>query len=115
MRTMMLLPILLVSVSATAKNPAPVPHPPLVSLHKGEMTDPSASPVCRDRIDVVRESRGLPKLRRDTVAPTKPLFIATVDERIDGCSVLVMRNNTSDVRPLPQFQDGPAKLTPLTQ
>jgi hypothetical protein len=115
MRTMMLLPILLASVSATAKSPAPVPHPPLVSPHGGEITDPSASPVCRDRIDVVRESRGLPKLRRDTTAPAKPLFIAAVDKRIGGCSVLVMRNNTSDVRPLPQFQDGPAKMTPLAQ
>ncbi|MGZ3247255.1 MAG: hypothetical protein ACXU61_09270, partial [Croceibacterium sp.] len=65
------------------------------------MTDPSASLVCRDRIDVVRESRGLPKLRRDTAAPTKPQFIAAVDKRIDGCSVLVMRNDTSDLRPVP--------------
>lgn len=115
MRTMMLLPISLVSVSATAKSPAPLPRPPLVSPQRGEMTDPSASPICRDRIDVVRESRGLLKLGPDAAAPTKPLFIAAVDKRIDGCSVLVMRNNASDVRPLPQFQDGPAKQTPLAQ
>ena len=32
---------------------------------------------------------------------------------IDGCEVLVMRDNTSDIRPLPEFHDGPGKLTPL--
>jgi hypothetical protein len=61
--------------------------------------------VCRDRIIEAREERGLPELQRDTATPDEPLLIAAVDKRIDGCSVLVMRNNTSDIRPLPEIED----------
>jgi hypothetical protein len=76
-------------------------------------TDPSATQVCRDRIEAVRDGRGLPKLNRDNAAPAQPLLVAAVDKRIGGCSVLVMRNNTSDIRPLPQFEDGPGMVIPL--
>ena len=62
-------------------------------------TDQKAA--CRDRIELVRQERGLPMLQRDTAKPDETLFIAAVDKRIDGCSVLVMRNNLADVRPLP--------------
>jgi hypothetical protein len=87
--------------------------PPSVLRDRGEATDPRASQICRDRIEAVRDERGLPKLSRDNTAPAEPLLIAAVDKRIGGCSVLVMRNNTNDIHPLPQFQDGPPKLTPL--
>jgi len=60
-----------------------------------------SSPVCRDRIHEVRRENGQPALDRDA-AQEKPLFIAAVDKRIGGCSVLVMRNDTSDIRPLPE-------------
>ena len=63
--------------------------------------------ACRDRIELVRQERGLPKLQRDTARPDEPLFIAAVDKRIDGCSVLVMRENRADVRPLPAPDSGP--------
>lgn len=69
-------------------------------------------PVCRDRIQAIRDERGLPRLDRDNAAPDEPLLIAAVDQRIGGCSVMVMRNDTSDIRPLPT-QDGPARLQPL--
>ena len=65
--------------------------------------------ACRDRIELVRQERGLPKLQRDTARPDEPLFIAAVDKRIDGCSVMVMRNDTADVRPLPA-PEGDARL-----
>ena len=58
------------------------------------------SSVCRDRIQEVRRELGKPALERDA-SPQDPLFIAAVDRRIGGCSVLVMRNDTSDIRPLP--------------
>lgn len=58
---------------------------------------------CRDRIHLVRAERGLPLLQRDTASPDEPLFIAAVDHRLDGCGVLVMRNNTSDIRPVPRL------------
>jgi len=61
--------------------------------------------VCRDRIHEVREERGLPNLQRDTAKPDEPLLIAAVDQRIGGCSVLVMRSDTSDIRPLPTQQE----------
>lgn len=68
--------------------------------------------VCRDRIETVREERGLPRLDRTPARPDQPYFIAAVDHRIDGCSVMVMRQDTSDVRPLPPPRKGPATLTP---
>jgi hypothetical protein len=118
MRTMLLLPALLLSVGVSAEAPAPAPAerfspPPPVLRDRGEMTDPSTTPVCRDRIDKAREERGLPKLDQDTAKPVDPLYIAAVDKRIGGCSVLVMRNNLSDIRPLPEFHDNPAQLIPL--
>jgi hypothetical protein len=68
---------------------------------------------CRGRIETARAERGLPPLQRDTAKAGEPLFIAAVDKLIDGCEVLVMRNNLSDIRPLPEFEDGPGELTPL--
>ena len=59
-----------------------------------------SSAVCRDRIQQVRRELGQPELEHDA-APQDPLFIAAVDKRVDGCSVMVMRNDTSDIRPLP--------------
>jgi len=65
--------------------------------------------TCRDRIHLVREERGLPQLDRSTASPEASL-IAAVDHRIDGCSVMVMYNNTSDIRPVPTMPDGPPRL-----
>jgi len=57
--------------------------------------------VCHDRIHEVRRELGKPALDRHA-SPQEPLLIAAVDKRIGGCSVMVMRNDTSDVRPLPE-------------
>jgi hypothetical protein len=57
--------------------------------------------VCRDRVQEVRRELGKPALDRGA-SPQEPLLIAAVDKRIGGCSVLVMRNDTSDIRPLPE-------------
>ena len=87
---------------------APV-HPP------SEVTTPEGAGFrenCRDRIELVREERGLPKLERDSASPDEALLIAAVDKRVDGCSVMVMRHDTSDIRPLPEFEDGPSQLMP---
>jgi len=77
-----------------------------------EFQGPPEPANCRDRIHAVREERGLPRLQRDTASPEEPLFIAAVDKRILGCSVLVMRENLSDVRPLPALPEGPPRLMP---
>ena len=69
------------------------------------------SSECKDRIRQVREENGQPALDRDLAEPDEEILIAAVDHRIDGCSVLVMRNDTSDVRPLPE-NSGEVRLIP---
>ena len=61
--------------------------------------------ICRDRVHTVREERELPRLERETTDPEEPLLIAAVDHRIDGCSVLVMKYDSTDVRPIPKLDD----------
>ena len=68
--------------------------------------------ICRDRIHEVREANDQPRLRSDTADPDDPLLIAAVDQRIDECSVMVMRDNTSDVRPIPLPDDDETGLQP---
>jgi hypothetical protein len=94
---------LLLTTAATP--PASVTPEPQARL--GDLRGAPAGAVCRDRIDLVREERGLPKLERGTATGEEALLIAAVDHRIDGCSVMVMRNDTSDIRPLPAHKDGP--------
>jgi hypothetical protein len=66
---------------------------------------PEGRVICRDTVEQVRAQRGLPLLR-ENAAPDEPLMIAAVDHRINGCAVMVMYGNTSDVRPLPAPRDG---------
>ena len=71
-----------------------------------EIDPTTGKTVCRDKIHQVRAERDLPWVDRGTaVDPEQPLLIAAVDHRIDGCSVMVMRDDTSDVRPLPEPQE----------
>jgi hypothetical protein len=97
MRVAMLLITLLLATGATAGEPQAPPAMGAVIGAEG------SSPVCRDRILEVRREFGKPALERDA-AQQDPLLIAAVDKRIGGCSVLVMRNDTSDIRPLPAPQ-----------
>jgi hypothetical protein len=82
--------------------------PPTVEVRPGPLPEALAgeagsSAVCRDRIQEVRREFGRPELRD---APAEdPLFIAAVDKRIGGCSVMVMRGDTSDLRPLPAARE----------
>lgn len=68
--------------------------------------------VCRDRIHKVRGERGLPELKSEKADPDEPYFIAAIDHRIDGCSVMVMRNDLSDVRPIPKPDERAPLLRP---
>lgn len=67
---------------------------------------------CRGRIEAVREALGLPKLQRDSASPDAQVLILAVDKQVDGCEVLVMKNNARDIRPLPEYSDGPARMIP---
>ncbi len=82
-----------------AVDPAPLRIEPPRYLHDER--------VCRDRIQQIRDERGLPKLDRDNATSDEPLLIAAVDQRIGGCSVMVMRNDTSDIRPVPTEEGSP--------
>jgi hypothetical protein len=84
--------------------------PRTVPMFDGRPAVQDGQSVCRDRIQQVRDERGLPKLDYDNAKPDEGLLIAAVDQRIDGCSVMVMRNDTSDIRPLPAAPEGPARM-----
>ncbi|WP_305096063.1 hypothetical protein [Croceibacterium aestuarii] len=87
--------------ACTAGSPPPSGGPvPTIERLEGPSAADSAN--CRDKVYRVREERGLPALDKKGADPAEPLFIAAVDKRIDGCAVLVMRNDTSDIRPLPE-------------
>ena len=60
---------------------------------------------CEQTITQARNANGQPSLRREGAAPEDAEMIAAVDHRIDGCSVMVMHNDTSDVRPVPEPDD----------
>jgi len=124
MRLILSLSALALGVGASAAPPqaAPAldssPAPPSVRVVPNAPENSSAlkgsTPAnCRGRIEGARAERGLSKLERDTANPDPPMFIAAVDKLIGGCEVLVMRDNLSDIRPLPEFREGPGKLTPL--
>ena len=99
MRAVLPLIALLLATSASAQNRAD--SPPVTVLPGPVFGGDGSSAVCRDRIQEVRRDSGKPALQRDA-SPQDPLFIAAVDKRVGGCSVLAMRNDTSDIRPLPE-------------
>jgi hypothetical protein len=104
-----ILPLIALAFSIAAA-PAPKPVSPILPtpvIGEGDRAG------CRDRIEEVRNDRGLPKLDRKAASPDDGLLIAAVDKRIDGCSVLVMRNDTRDIRPLPTAPDGPPRVQPI--
>jgi hypothetical protein len=111
------LPLVALALATSAAADAPdtaLPQPELRGLPQGLDRSPQLAlndrRVCRDRIEAVRAASGLPALDSKNATDEKPLFIAAVDKRIGGCSVMVMRNNLSDIRPLPEPPTGPVRL-----
>lgn len=105
MRTVFLGLSALVLISATT--PTQLETPLLPTQQQGGVPPLSADEetICRDRIQQVRQANGQPLLKRETANQNETLLIAAVDQRIDGCSVMVMHNDTSDLRPLPKPSD----------
>lgn len=89
------------SVVAAAMLSATPPQQSLRFAPDGKPVDRTAEKVCANRIETVRAERGLPKLEREAASPQEPLFFTALDYRVDGCGALVMRNDTSDIRPVP--------------
>lgn len=110
MRAVLSLIPLALATGAAAEPPAP-PQQVIIPMPLHALSSPPTTQAgqvpCRDTIHEVREARGLP---REATAPEPGQLIAAVDHRINGCSVLVMRNDTSDVRPLPAMPDGSPQL-----
>lgn len=82
----------------SATSPAPADPAVAPTVYRPGAAPPQA--VCRERIQEARELAGKPAEPGD--ASADPLFIAAVAKLIGGCSVLVMRNDTSDFRALPR-------------
>ena len=89
----------LIAAAASAQGAPALPEAgrATVGLPALNVTSPQ---ICRDRIQTVRRELGKPALEGDA-SRGDPLLIAAVDKRIGQCSVMVMRNDTSDLRPLP--------------
>ena len=101
-----LIALFLTSAAAPPQAETEAPGEERVEAPVVEIDPTTGKAICRDKIQQVRAERGLPWVDRGTaVDPDQPLLIATVDHRIDGCSVMVMRDDTSDVRPLPEPQE----------
>jgi hypothetical protein len=94
-------PLAALLFTTAAALPEAVPTPPAPASAPGRVASPDdPGKICRDRVHQVRRELGKPELGREAPAGD-PLFIAAVDKRIGACSVLVMRGDTSDIRPLP--------------
>lgn len=111
---MMLLPYFAVmTVGATEPgHRAPPSRSPEGQAFTIEQPEEVTSKDCRDRIHLVRAARGLPRLDAEPAKPDDALLIAAVDHQVEGCDVLVMRGDTSDIRPLPRFDHRAADLIP---
>ncbi|MFL0356635.1 hypothetical protein ACI5KX_09140 [Erythrobacter sp. GH1-10] len=106
-------------LASTASGTAPIPSPaaggeaPAVAMREDLARSLNVqSEACRDRIMQAREDTGLPLLEREPASPENPHLIYAVDRRQDGCSVMVMMGNPSDIRPLPVRPDDPIGLIP---
>jgi hypothetical protein len=70
---------------------------------------PSAE-ECRQRIQHVRDQTGKPTLDRSPASPDKPMLMYAVDQKLDGCSVIVPVSDPSDLRQAPEPR--PPELIP---
>ncbi|MEE4206769.1 MAG: hypothetical protein V2I39_10780 [Erythrobacter sp.] len=63
--------------------------------------------TCRDRINHARAAAGQPRLlHRGPARPDDPVMIYAVDQRQDGCAVMVVKGDPADIRPLPERPEG---------
>ena len=79
-------------------------------LAEGDLKDFVNRATCRDTIEQAREESGQPKLEERPAEPAEPLFYKAVDRDVDGCDVLVMVDDTDDIRPVPE--GGPVVIQP---
>jgi hypothetical protein len=73
--------------------------------------EPLSSRNCGERIQQVRDASGQPALDKAPATTSEGYLINAVDMRVDGCAVMQMKGNVSDLRPLPAAT-GPDGLQP---
>ena len=108
MRFALFLATLVVAGSATAgaqTRDGETSRNPPVTFRQGSVILPTQDPACRDRIHTAREERGLPAREQGTADPHEPLMIKALDQRLDGCSVMVMHHDSMDIRLLPRAHE----------
>ena len=107
-------------VALTGAVPAPEAPPAKSTMMPGYTVPPQrwtsvdealGNPICRDRVQQVRNASGQPALDKMPAAPGDGYLINAVDMRVDGCAVMQMKGDVNDLRPLP-VTDGPARLQP---
>ena len=79
-------------------NPEGCPAPELIASRL-ERRDEAP---CRDRIELVRQASGYPRLENLPASPDRPLLMYAVDQRIQDCSVIVPVSDPSDLRQAPE-------------
>ena len=67
---------------------------------------------CQKAIEQARGEPVEPELERGPATGDDGVMIAAVDKRIDGCPVLVMYHDKSDLRPAPSVELRQAQLIP---
>ena len=81
-------------------------------LATGDLGDFVKRTPCRDTIEHAREESGQPELEKRPANTPEPMLYKAVDHDVDGCDVLVMADDTDDIRPVPE--GGPAVIRPTT-
>ena len=77
-----------------------------------DIQDPIERARCEEEIRQVRAEAGKPEIEREPADKEAPLLIAAVDQKLNGCRMLVMKDDTSDVRPMPVRPEGPLVIEP---
>ena len=76
---------------------------------------PPRPAACRDRPYAANIDRTTPKLDRENAkrpAQADALMIYAVIRRVNGCDVLVLANDSREMRPLPQFDSQDWRIRP---
>ncbi|MBI1401633.1 MAG: hypothetical protein GC147_00275 [Porphyrobacter sp.] len=102
------LPVVALALLGAAAPAPPAPQPRAATREIAPLAP--APEICRDRITQVREAAGKPALDRTPASPDRAHRIYAVDKRIDGCAVMVMHGDVSDIRPLPAPPAGPPRM-----
>lgn len=77
-----------------------------------DIEDPIKRARCEEQISKARSDAGQPEIERKPADAENPLMLAAVHQTIEDCPVLVMKHDTSDIRPVPERREGPLTIEP---